>query len=444
MTSATHASRPDLQAALDEAHRLDAADALRAFRDEFSFPQTAAGDDVVYLTGNSLGLMPRHTPRVVSAELSAWARLGVEGHFATTGASFASPKEGGRHEGPAEPWFSYHRLFRERGAAIVGAKPGEVVAMGSLTTNLHLLMVSFYRPRGRRRKIVIEGGAFPSDRLLVQSQARFHGLDPDDVVIELQPRDGEVLLRTEDIEARLEAERDDVALMLLSGINYYTGQLFDLPRLTRFARERGIVVGWDLAHAAGNVPLTLHDDGADFAAWCTYKYMNSGPGGCAMAFVHERHAHDASLPRFLGWWSAKPATRFTRGPYDLEDGAEGWQISNAPILSMAALHASLDVFDRAGMARLREKSLRLTGFMERLVDGIDGVEILTPRDERARGAQLSLRARAVDGEKLQSLLHERGVCVDFRRPDVIRAAPAPLYCRFTDVVRFIDVLQECV
>jgi len=316
--------------------------------------------------------------------------------------------------------------------------------MGSLTTNLHLLMVSFYRPQGKKRKIVIEGGAFPSDRLLVQSQARFHGLDPDDAVIELSPRDGEVLLRTEDIEARLDAEKDDIALLLLSGINYYTGQLFEMKRLTQFARARGITVGWDLAHAAGNVPLSLHDDGADFAAWCTYKYMNSSPGGCAMLFVHERHAQDTTLPRFAGWWSAKPQTRFTRGPYDLEEGAEGWQISNAPILMMAALHASLEIFDRAGMARLREKSLKLTGFMERLVDTIPNIEVLTPRDEAARGAQLSLRARTIDGEKLQALLHERGVCVDFRRPDVIRAAPAPLYCRFVDVVRFVDILKECV
>jgi kynureninase len=316
--------------------------------------------------------------------------------------------------------------------------------MNSLTTNLHLLMVGFYQPAGRRRKIVIEGGAFPSDRLLVQSQARFHGFDPDEVIIELQPRPGETLLRTEDIEARLEADKDDIALMLMSGINYYTGQLFELGRLTRFARERGIVVGWDLAHAAGNVPLSLHDDGADFAAWCTYKYMNSGPGGVAMAFVHERHATDTTRPRFAGWWSAKPATRFTRGPYAFEEGAEGWQISNAPILSMAALHASLDVFDRAGLPRLRAKSLALTGFMERLVDGIPGIEVLTPRDVAARGSQLSLRAAGIDGEKLQALLHERGVCVDFRRPDVIRAAPAPLYCRFADVARFVDILRECV
>jgi kynureninase len=430
--------------ALERAQQLDAADELASFRSEFSFPKTARGDDVVYLTGNSLGLMPLRARDVVNGELDAWGRLGVEGHFAPVGAAFSSPKAAGPHNGPAEPWFSYHRLFRERGAAIVGAKPGEVVAMGTLTTNLHLLMVSFYRPQGRRRKIVIEGGAFPSDRLLVQSQARFHGFDPADVIIELQPRDGETLLRTEDIERVLDEQQDDIALVMMSGINYYTGQLFELGRITAFARARGMMVGWDLAHAAGNVPLQLHDDGADFAAWCTYKYLNSGPGACAMAFVHERHATDTTLPRFAGWWSAKPATRFTRGPYDVEEGAEGWQISNAPILSMAALHASLDVFARAGMDRLRTKSLALTNFLEELVLQIHGVEIITPRHTNDRGAQLSLRAARVDGEKLQALLHERGVCVDFRRPDVIRAAPAPLYSRFVDVVRFVDILKECV
>ncbi|HEY1100072.1 MAG TPA: kynureninase [Myxococcota bacterium] len=430
--------------ALTKARALDGEDVLAPFRGEFSFPKTAAGDDVVYLTGNSLGLMPKKARDVVNGELDAWSRLGVEGHFAPPGATFAAPKTAGSENGPAEPWFSYHRLFRDRGAALVGALPGEVVAMGSLTTNLHLLMVSFYRPEGRRRKIVIEGGAFPSDRLLVQSQARFHGLDPDDVIIELQPRSGETLLRTEDIERVLDEQRNEIALLMMSGVNYYTGQLFELGRLTAFAKARGIVVGWDLAHAVGNVPLTLHDDGADFAAWCTYKYLNSGPGAVAMAFVHERHAKDTTLPRFAGWWSAKPATRFTRGPYDIEDGAEGWQISNAPILSMAALHASLDVFDRAGMDRLRTKSLALTGFLEELVTQIPGVSIITPRHTDARGAQLSLQAKNVDGEKLQALLLERGVVVDFRRPDVIRAAPAPLYCRFEDVVRFVEILKECV
>jgi len=425
------------------ARALDDADELAPFRAEFCCPQTAAGDDVVYLTGNSLGLMPRGVRASVDAELEAWARLGVEGHFAATGAAFSSPKTPGPLPGPQEPWFSYHALFRERGARLVGARPGEVVAMGTLTTNLHLLMVGFYRPTAQRFKIVIEGGAFPSDRFLVQSQARFHGFDHAEAVIEIAPRPGEDLLRTEDIEALLEREKDSIAVMLLSGVNYYTGQLFEMGRLTRFARARGIVVGWDLAHAAGNVPLSLHDDEVDFAAWCTYKYLNSGPGGVAMAFVHERHARAFEAPRFCGWWSAKPSTRFQKGELQLEEGADGWQLSNAPVLSMASLHASLDVFARAGLDRLREKSLRLTGFLEELVDSVPGVEVITPRDPAHRGAQLSLRGRSMDVEKLQTLLHERGVCVDFRRPDVLRAAPAPLYCRFVDVVRFVDILREC-
>jgi kynureninase len=425
------------------ARALDDADELASFRSEFCFPQTASGEDVVYLTGNSLGLMPRGVRASLDAELSAWARLGVEGHFAAPGARFSSPRIAGNEAGPQEPWFSYHSLFRERGAALVGARPGEVVAMGSLTSNLHLLMVSFYRPTKKKYKIIIEGGAFPSDRYLVQSQARFHGIDATDAILEIPPRPGEDLVRVEDIEAALEREKESVALMLLSGINYYTGQLFPLGRLTRFARERGVVVGWDLAHAAGNVPLHLHDDDVDFAAWCTYKYLNSGPGSVAMAFVHERHARSFDLPRFCGWWSAKPATRFAAKDLQLEDGADGWQISNAPVLSMAALHASLDVFDRAGLARLRAKSLALTGFLEELVASVPGVMVITPQDPAERGAQLSLRGRNIDAEKLQTLLHERGVCVDFRRPNVIRAAPAPLYCRFTDVVRFVEILREC-
>jgi kynureninase len=429
---------------LARARALDDADLLASFRDEFSLPQTAAGEDVVSLTGNSLGVMPRGVRASIAAELDAWARLGVEGHFAAPGASFSSPRASGTLSGPQEPWFSYHELFRDRGARLVGARPGEVVAMGSLTTNLHLLMVSFYRPVAQRYKIVIEGGAFPSDRFLVQSQARFHGFDPVDAVVEIAPRPGEDLLRTEDIEALLEREKDSIAVMMLSGVNYYTGQLFEIGRLTRFARARGIVVGWDLAHAAGNVALSLHDDDVDFAAWCTYKYLNSGPGSVAMAFVHERHAQAFDRPRFCGWWSAKPATRFQKGELQIEDGADGWQLSNAPVLSMAALHASLAVFERAGLDRLWEKSRRLTGFLEELVDGVPGVQVITPREPGFRGAQLSLRARTIDAERLQTLLHERGVCVDFRRPDVIRAAPAPLYCRFVDVVRFVDILRECV
>lgn len=437
---------PDSSAsARKEAAALDGSDELQAFRAEFVFPQKH-GRDVVYLTGNSLGLLPVKAKTTVMAELEAWGRLGVEGHFAAPGASFDEPLRHGplpEERGPAEPWYSYHTLFAERGAALVGARPDEVVAMGSLTVNLHLLMVSFYRPTKQRHRIVIEKGAFPSDRYLVQSQARFHGFDPQSAIVELAPRAGEDLLRTEDVLAFIDNEGDDVALFLMGGVNYYTGQLFDIGSITKAARARGIVVGWDLAHAAGNVPLSLHDDDVDFAAWCSYKYLNSGPGSVAMAFVHERHAQAYDLPRFCGWWSTHPKTRFQMKEMELAPGAPGWQISNAPILSMAALHASLDVFHRAGLDRLRNKSIALTGFLERLLVEVPGVFVITPRDPAQRGAQLSLRVR-VEPEKLARLLHERGVVVDFRRPDVIRAAPAPLYCRFDDVVRFVDVLKECV
>jgi kynureninase len=436
---------------LARAAELDAKDELSSFRQEFCFPQVqrdGAVHDVVYLTGNSLGLMPKRVRDVVNAELDAWSRLGVEGHFAKPGASFSAPRSdvvgGGAGAGPAEPWFSYHELFRERGAALVGAKPIEVVAMGSLSSNLHLLLISFYRPSPTRHKIVIEAGAFPSDRYLVQSQVRLHGLDPSTSVVELAPRAGEVTLRTEDIEAYFAEHGHEVAVSLLSGVQYYTGQLFDIRAITAAAHKAGALVGWDLAHAVGNAPLQLHDDDVDFAAWCTYKYLNSGPGAVAMAFVHERHAHDVARPRLSGWWSTEPATRFQMKELRLAAGADGWQISNAPVMSMAPLHASLDVFARAGMDRLRHKSVALTGFLQTLLDQIDGVETLTPRDVKARGAQISLRHARIRAEDLLTALHHHGISVDYRRPDVIRVAPAPLYCSFTDAARFALVLADVV
>jgi kynureninase len=323
--------------------------------------------------------------------------------------------------------------------------------MGSLTSNLHLLMVSFYRPTKTRNATVIEGGAFPSDRWAVHSQAKFHGYDAS-AVIELTPRAGEMLLRTEDVLQFIEEKGDTVALFLMGGVNYYTGQRYDIRAITRAAKAKGITVGWDLAHAAGNVPLALHDDDVDFAAWCTYKYLNSGPGAVAMAFVHERHHRAFDAPRFVGWWSSDPKTRFQMGPQvQLQEGAAGWQISNAPILSMAALHASLALFDRATMPALRAKSEALTGALLAIVDDIvakkgEVLTVITPRDANARGAQLSLlmnAARAPAGaEKFLALLEERGVRADFRRPDVIRVAPAPLYCSFEDVVRFGQILEE--
>ena len=433
---------------LDAARALDRADPLAKFRAEFHFPLVhGANDDAratghnesgaVYLVGNSLGLEPKRTRARVLQELDAWAALGVEGHF-------TQPKDG---KGPIEPWFSYHQLFTQRGADLVGAKPGEVIAMGSLTLNLHLLMLSFYRPTKERSLIVIEGGAFPSDRYAVASQAKLHGLDPLTTVVELSPRAGEDNLRTEDVLAFIEQRGHEVAVFAMAGVNYYTGQLFDIRAITKAARKKGAVVGWDLAHAAGNALLSLHDDDVDFAAWCTYKYLNSGPGSVGMAFVHERHARAFDLPRLHGWWGNDPATRFEMGrEFIPQAGAGGWQISNAPVLSMAALHASLELFAEATMPALRKKSDALTATLLAHVDAIiqekpGSLSVITPRDPKDRGAQLSLRVHT-DPTRLLAMLQERGVFADFRRPDVVRVAPAPLYCSFEDVWRFAQILKE--
>ena len=413
---------------LDEARARDAADPIARFRAEYAFPRGPDGAPVVYFAGNSLGLMPKRARTLVNEELDAWERLGVEGHF----------------DGP-RPWFSYHELFRDGGAALVGARPGEVVAMNSLTTNLHLLMVSFYRPTRERFRIVVEQTCFPSDRYAVDSQARFHGFDPRDAIVELAPRAGEDLLRTEDVERFFAEQGASVALVLMGGVNFYSGQAYDLPRIAAAARRAGAVVGFDLAHAAGNLALSLHDWDVDFAAWCSYKYLNAGPGSVGMAFVHERWARAFDLPRFAGWWGNDPATRFAMGPtFAAQPGAAGWQLSNAPVLSMAALKASLDLFDAAGgMRALRAKSEALTAALVALVDAKlgDRATIVTPRDPAARGCQVSIRVGA-DAERACGRLGERGVVVDYRRPDVVRVAPVPLYCSFVDVVRFVDALVD--
>lgn len=426
---------------LAAARALDAADPLAKFRAEFHFPHTSAplphGQGPVYLVGNSLGLEPKRTRARVLQELDAWAALGVEGHF-------TKAQDG---KGPIEPWFSYHELFSQRGADIVGAQPGEVIAMGSLTLNLHLLMLSFYRPSKERSLIVIEGGAFPSDRYAVASQARLHGFDPATTVVELAPREGEDALRTEDVLAFIERRGHEVAVFAMAGVNYYTGQLFDIRAITKAARKKGAVVGWDLAHAAGNALLHLHDDDVDFAAWCTYKYLNSGPGSVGMAFVHERHARAFELPRLHGWWGNDPASRFEMGrEFVPQAGAGGWQISNAPVLSMAALHASLELFAEATMPALRSKSEALTAMLLAHVDEIafakpGSLTVITPRAPADRGAQLSLRVGS-EPTRLLALLQERGVFADVRRPDVVRVAPAPLYCSFEDVWRFAQILRE--
>jgi kynureninase len=414
------------EAGRDFARRMDVEDPLRGFREEFLFPRGPDGEPVVYLVGNSLGLQPRKAKPYVLEALEDWERLGVEGHFKA------------RHS-----WMSYHELLTEQTARLVGALPHEVVVMNTLSVNLHLMMVSFYQPTRERFKILIEGGAFPSDQYAVASQARFHGYAPEEAVVRLTPRPGEETLREEDILDTLERHGREVALVLLGNVNYLTGQAFDMAAITRAAHARGCRVGFDLAHGAGNLKLSLHEDGPDFAVWCSYKYLNGGPGTLGGVFVHERHARASSLPRFAGWWGHDKRTRFRMGPdFEPIPGAEGWQLSNPPILQLAALRASLELFDRAGMEALRHKSERLTGYLEfllaRLPPGF--VRGITPSEPRQRGAQLSLRfSREPRG--LLEKLGARGVVCDFREPDIIRAAPAPLYCGFVDVHRFVEVLE---
>lgn len=418
---------------LDEsyAHTCDAADPLRSFRDAFHFPHSSAGEPM-YFVGNSLGLQPKGTRPALEQELSDWATLGVEGHFAA------------KH-----PWLPYHEEVRDMLSRAVGGMPKEVVAMNSLTTNLHLLMVSFYRPTRERYKIVIEDTAFPSDSYAVQSQIRFHqpkaGFHAADALIRLKPREGEATLRTEDILKMIDEHAGSIALLMLGGVNYLTGQFFDIPTITAFARERGIVVGWDLAHAAGNMHLKLHDWNCDFAAWCSYKYLNSGPGAVAGAFVHERHLRDTSLPRFAGWWGNDPAVRFKMGPdFVPVESADAWQLSNPPVLALAPLRVSLELFDRATMPALRAKSVTLTGYLEHLLKSsplIGKIRILTPSDPLARGAQLSLEVQGAT-RATAKLLHDLGVFCDFREPNVIRLAPAPLYNSFHDVWRLCRTLNE--
>jgi kynureninase len=408
------------------ARELDAADPLAGFREEFMIPHFGRPEACVYLTGNSLGAMPRAAPGLVQRELEDWARLGVEGHVH------------GR-----DPWLPYHEQFRGPLSRLMGARESEVVAMNTLTTNLHLLMVSFYRPTKDRYKIVIEDTAFPSDSYAVASQAKFHGFDPADAVVRLRPREGEQTLRTEDIVAEIGRTRP--ALVMLGAVNYLTGQWFDMPAITEAGRQAGAVVGWDLAHAAGNVPLNLHGIGADFAAWCSYKYLNAGPGAVAGAFVHEKHhgAGGGALPRFEGWWGSHPTTRFRMGPtITPTPSADGWSLSNPPILSLTPLKASLALFDRATMPRLREKSLKLTAYLRRLLHEdarTRHVRSLTPEDPGARGCQLSLVVPGASRETQKKLLDNHVVC-DFREPDVVRAAPVPLYNSFHDAWRFVKTL----
>lgn len=415
---------------LDFARAQDAADPLASFRDRFAIPKQPDGNDLIYLCGNSLGLQPKVAVSLVHEELDAWATLAVGAHFAAE-----------------RPWVSYPDRLGPATATLVGAHPGEVVAMNTLTVNLHFMLVSFYRPTSGRHKVLIERPAFPSDRYAVESQIRFHGFDPTASLIEVGPRPGESTVRTEDLEACLRAEGSTIALVLLPGVNYYTGQVFDMEAVTRLGQAQGCVVGFDLAHAVGNIPLRLHDWNADFAVWCTYKYLNGGPGAVAGCFVHERHRDWAGKPRLAGWWGHDPASRFQMGPdFIPSPGAEGWQVSNAPILSLAPVLASLDIFEEAGMRALTAKSDRLTSYLAFLVHEELGayVEILTPLESEQHGCQLSLRVRGTreDQRKVFEALETHGVVCDWREPDVIRVAPVPLYNRFEDVFEFVSVLQQ--
>ncbi len=406
---------------------MDQNDPLASYINAFHIPKEDNGKNWLYFTGNSLGLQPKYTKLAIDQELNDWAKLGVEGHFEAK-----------------NPWMPYHEFLTESMAKIVGAKPIEVVVMNTLTTNLHLLMVSFYNPTPKRCKILIESDAFPSDRYAVQTQLEFHGFDANECLVEWHPRKGETLLRIEDLEHILEEQGDEIALLLIGGVNYYTGQYLNLKEIAKLGHAKGCKVGIDLAHGVGNIQPELHDSGVDFAAWCTYKYLNSGPGSLGGIFVHERYANDKTLKRFAGWWSQNKTTRFNmRQPLDITPGAEGWQLSNPPILSMAAIKASLDLFNEVGMTALRQKSLKLTAYLEFLINEIHHphINIITPSNPNERGCQLSIQVKNAD-KTLHKQLIENHVITDWREPDVIRCAPVPFYNSFEDVFRMVEILKN--
>ena len=409
----------------DHARSLDAADPLAGYRDRFLLPETADGTPKVYLAGQSLGAQPASARAEVEAELDAWAHLGVDGWFAAERA-----------------WLDADGAIREPTATLVGARPGEITTMNTLTVNLHLLFATFFRPVGARTAILIDAPTFPSDRYAVESQLRVHGLDPARDLIVVRPRDGEALLRTEDLEGAIHEHRDRLAVALLAGVNYATGQAHEIGQLTAAVQEAGAVALWDLAHAAGNVPLALHDADVDGAAWCTYKYLNGGPGSIGQVFVHERHATDGAALRLTGWWGNDPATRFEMAErFQPSAGADGWRISTPPILSLAPIRASLAIFEEVGMPALRARSVQLTGYLEGLIDAlVPDAEILTPRDPATRGAQLSLRL--TDAPRRLSALETADVVVDVREPDILRVAPVPLYNTYHDAWRAARALAD--
>jgi kynureninase len=411
------------------ARHLDSIDDLRHLRCEFAIPPGPGGEESIYLCGNSLGLMPKRTRELMARELEDWAKLGVEGHLHA-----------------ATPWYSYHEIFRETGARLVGGVPGEVVMMNSLTVNLHLLMVSFFRPHGKRTKILIEDSAFPSDTYAVKSHLGTHGLDWREHLLLATPRSGEHTLRTDDVIAIIDRHAENLALTMLGGVHFLSGQAHDIQRITKAAQRVGAIAGWDLAHAVGNLELQLHDWNVDFACWCSYKYLNSGPGAIAGAFVHERHGRNAEIPRFAGWWGNDPATRFRMQlipDFAPRPGADGWQLSNPPILAMVPLKASLDLFDSVGMAALRRKSRVLTGYLawllRELAPSAGAWEVITPADAESRGCQLSILVHDRPRERFRAL-SQRGVMCDFREPNIVRVAPTPMYNTFLDVHRFAHVM----
>lgn len=425
-----------VQNTLEFARKKDESDPLRKFRDQFYFP-LSNGNLVRYFTGNSLGLQPRSTQEYVLNELEDWASWGVEGHFHSR-----------------MPWFQYQDFLTDQIASLLGAKPEEVVSMNSLTTNLHLLLVSFYRPTKTRYKIICEYDAFPSDLYALQSQANVHGLDPEETVIYLKPRDAEHCLRTEDIVSTIQENADSLATVMLGAVNYYTGQFFEMKKIVDAAHKAGATCGFNLAHAAGNVRMNLHDWNVDYACFCSYKYLNAGPGGVSGIFVHERHGNDTSIPRFAGWWGNDPETRFKMPrKFVPAKGARGWQQSNAPVLSMAALKASLDIFEKAGFDELLSKSRSLTAYLEFIIQEINSntmkngtdvpIRIITPENPEHRGCQLSLIMNK-NGRDIYKLLTDQGVIVDWREPDVIRVAPVPLYNSFEDVFQFGKLMESAI
>jgi len=408
------------------AQNLDAKDALRKYRDEFHFPKVE-GKQVIYFTGNSLGLQPKRTHKYIEEVMIDWKELAVEGHFHSD-----------------KPWWDYHERLAAPLAKVVGAKTEEVSVMNTLTVNLHLLMVSFYRPTARRYKILCEEKAFPSDQYMLQSQVRHHGLNVEDAIVEVKKRDGEHHWHTEDILAKIEEVGDELALVLIGGVNYYNGQVFDMKAITKAGKSVGASVGWDLAHAAGNIELKLHDWGADFAAWCSYKYMNSGPGNASGVFIHERHLNQKGIQRFEGWWGTKKETRFLMKPeFEPMENADAWQLSNPPVLSVAPYLASVEMFEEIGMAVLIAKRKKIVAYLEFILQEIakevaGSFEIITPED---RGCQLSVFLHG-HGKSLFDFLTKSGVITDWREPNVIRLAPAPFYCSFEDMYRFGQILKE--